>query len=41
MRSVQRKSVNKQASARQFRGNVSRTHPKNAAAAPMRGGWRL
>lgn len=41
MRPVSRSYVNKGSSARQFRRNVSRTHPKNIVRAPMRGGWRL
>lgn len=41
MRPLNRSPVNKQRSSGQFRGNVSRTHPKNMAQAPMRGGWRL
>lgn len=36
-----RTSVNKGVSAKQFRGNVSRTHPKNIRVMPMRGGYRL
>lgn len=37
----QRRPVNKQHSARQFRGNVGTTHPRNVRPQPMRGGWRL
>lgn len=33
--------VSKHKSARHFRHNVSRTHPKNMRAKPLRGGWRL
>lgn len=40
MRPVQRFSVNKHRSARQFRGKVSRTKAANLKS-PMRGGWRL
>lgn len=41
MRPVQRSHVNKRSSAGKFRGNVSRTHPRNVAPPPMRGGYRL
>lgn len=33
--------VNKRQGARAFRHEVGRTHPKNVAMAPRRGGWRL
>jgi len=36
-----RMGVNKGNSARSFRHNVGKTHPKNMAMAPRRGGWRL
>lgn len=36
-----RMPVNKHKSAKKFRHNVSRTHPMNMKAAPMRGGIRL
>lgn len=38
---TKRRFVNKGRSAGQFRHNVSRTHHKNMAMKPMRGGWRL
>ncbi|WNK12422.1 MAG: hypothetical protein [Microvirus sp.] len=38
--SPKRSHVNKGGSARSFRHNVGRTHPKNLAG-PMRGGIRL
>jgi len=41
MRPVKRYGVDKGQSARQFRGNVSRTKGANMRAAPMRGGIRL
>lgn len=41
MRPVQRFGVNKRASARRFRGNVSQTKVLNFRTAPMRGGIRL
>ncbi|WNK14690.1 MAG: hypothetical protein [Microvirus sp.] len=41
MHGARRQSVNKRRSSKQFRHKVSRTHGKNMAAAPMRGGWRL
>ena len=41
MRPVSRSHVNKGRSAKHFRGQVSRTHPKNLNVRPMRGGWRL
>lgn len=41
MRPVSRRPVNKRGSARQFRGNISRTKGANVAVMPMRGGWRL
>lgn len=36
-----RKSVNKGASARKFRGNMKRTKAANIAPPPARGGYRL
>lgn len=36
-----RKPVNKSASARSFRHDSGRTHPKNMQMRPMRGGFRL
>lgn len=36
-----RRPVNKFKSAKKFRGAVGRTHPKNMAPTPMRGGIRL
>lgn len=36
-----RSGLNKGKSARKFRRDVSKTHPKNMAMRPMRGGWRL
>jgi len=33
--------TNKRGSARNFRHNVSKTHPRNMAPPPRRGGWRL
>lgn len=41
MRHSSRRPAHKGASARNFRKNVSQTHPKNVAFAPRRGGWRL
>lgn len=41
MRPVRRMPVSKGKSARQFRGNSSRTAALNMKAAPMRGGIRL
>lgn len=41
MRPVKRFGAHKGRHARQFRKEVSRTHPKNMAPRPMRGGWRL
>lgn len=43
---MHRQKVNKQASAKKFRGQVGRTKAANvcgpqSAAGPMRGGWRL
>ncbi|QXP08390.1 MAG: hypothetical protein [Arizlama microvirus] len=38
---VKRFGVNKGNSAKQFRHNVGRTHPRNIKMQPMRGGWRL
>lgn len=40
MRPLKRKPVSKRGSARQFRGNTSRTHPLNMKG-PMRGGIRI
>lgn len=36
-----RQGVNKGRSAKNFRSNVRKTHPKNVAMRPQRGGWRL
>lgn len=36
-----RGGVNKSRSAGKFRHNVSKTHPRNMAMSPRRGGWRL
>lgn len=41
MRPVRRNSVNKGRSARQFRGNTSRTKPINLRGGIARGGIRL
>lgn len=41
MRPSSRSRVNKGRSARQFRGNASRTKGANLRGAPMRGGIRL
>lgn len=41
MRPTSRDRVNKGRGARQFRHEVSRTHPRNIKPRPMRGGWRL
>lgn len=41
MRPLKRRHVNKNRSARQFRGNTSRTKAANLRGVPMRGGWRL
>ncbi|WNK14604.1 MAG: hypothetical protein [Microvirus sp.] len=41
MKPSSRHRVNKHKSARSFRGKVARTHGKNMAQAPMRGGWRM
>lgn len=47
MRPTRRKPVDKYGSAREegsakrFRRDVSKTHPRNMAPRPMRGGWRL
>lgn len=41
MRPVKRYAVNKSRSARQFRGDVSRTKAANVRPPPMRGGFRL
>ncbi|UDN67549.1 hypothetical protein [robinz microvirus RP_41] len=41
MKPISRHHVNKKRSASKFRHSVSRTHGKNIAQAPMRGGWRL
>lgn len=41
MRPVKRFNVDKSASARKFRSNVSRTKGANLSGAPMRGGIRL
>lgn len=38
---MKRYSVNKKASAGQFRKNVTRTKAANIQNGPMRGGWRL
>lgn len=38
---VSRHHVNKHKSASHFRHQISRTHPKNVAQRPKRGGWRL
>lgn len=38
---MRRSGVNKGAAARGFRRDGTRTKRINAAAAPMRGGWRL
>ncbi|WNK12528.1 MAG: hypothetical protein [Microvirus sp.] len=38
---MKRHSVNKRRGAHAFKKSVSRTHGKNVAQAPMRGGWRL
>lgn len=38
---TRRKPVNKRAGARGFRHEVSKTHPRNVRARPMRGGTRL
>jgi hypothetical protein len=41
MRNSFRRSVHKGRSAGHFRHDVSKTHRKNVAPAPRRGGWRL
>lgn len=41
MRPVYRKPVRKSKSARNFRGNVSRTKAANLRTNPMRGGFRI
>lgn len=41
MRPLNRKNVNKGASASHFRGNVRRTKAPNVETRPMRGGYRL
>lgn len=41
MKPLKRKPVNKSASAKKFRKNVSKTKKPNVAPAPMRGGIRL
>jgi hypothetical protein len=38
---MHRMPVNKHKSAKQFRHNTSRTHPKNLSPPPMRGGYRM
>lgn len=38
---MMRRKVNKRASARRFRGQVSHTKALNLRGAPMRGGYRL
>lgn len=38
---TKRRYVNKRRSAKNFRRSVSKTHPRNVKAAPMRGGFRL
>lgn len=39
--SPRRHHVHKGRSARSFRHDVSRTHPRNMKVQPQRGGWRL
>jgi hypothetical protein len=41
MKPLSRKSVNKQRSAKRFKGNVRKTKAANMNLNPMRGGWRL
>lgn len=41
MRPLNRQPVSKQASARQFRGNVKTTKRANVAPPPNRGGYRF
>ena len=41
MRGRMRAPVNKRRAAKSFKRSVGRTHGKNVAMAPMRGGWRL
>jgi hypothetical protein len=41
MHNSSRGHVHKGKSAAHFRHDVGRTHPRNAAMAPRRGGWRL
>lgn len=41
MKNSGRYHTNKRQGARAFRHEVSRTHPRNVAQAPRRGGWRL
>lgn len=41
MRPVKRMATNKHKSANKFKRSAARTHGRNVAQAPMRGGWRL
>jgi hypothetical protein len=41
MRTLHRKSLNKNKSARRFRHHAKRTKSANMQKAPQRGGWRL
>lgn len=41
MLNSKRGHVSKGRSAAKFRGDTARTHPKNMAMKPLRGGWRL
>jgi len=41
MKHSKRIGVNKHKSASNFRREVGKTHPKNMAMTPRRGGWRL
>lgn len=41
MKPVRRFGAHKGRHARAFRRDVRKTHPRNMAARPMRGGWRL
>lgn len=41
MKPLSRKFVNKRASAKTFRRNLSRTKVPNLVSGPQRGGWRF